>query len=85
MEQEKEKREERENDKWVYDGSVDCKGSVPLRASTGVWIASLFVLSKISTCVHHFFLMKFATIVKIYYFNTTLQWFIFRFKASFSS
>ena len=84
MEQEKEKREERENDKWVYDGSVDCKGSVPLRASTGVWIASLFVLSKISTCVH-FFLMKFATIVKIYYFNTTLQWFIFRFKASFSS
>ncbi|AES71046.2 protein NRT1/ PTR FAMILY 5.6 [Medicago truncatula] len=45
MEQEKEKREEREHEKWVYDGSVDCKGKVPLRAKTGVWIASLFVLT----------------------------------------
>ncbi|XP_045800231.1 protein NRT1/ PTR FAMILY 5.6-like [Trifolium pratense] len=45
MEQEKEKREESEQEKWVYDGSVDSKGRVPLRASTGVWIASLFVLT----------------------------------------
>jgi hypothetical protein len=51
MEQEKEKREKSEQEKWVYDGSVDSKGRVrvPLHASTGGWIASLFVLSKIST------------------------------------
>lgn len=53
MEQEIEKRkrvtrEESEEEKWVYDGSVDYKGRVPLRASTGVWKASLFVLGKIS-------------------------------------
>ncbi|AES71051.2 putative proton-dependent oligopeptide transporter family, major facilitator superfamily [Medicago truncatula] len=47
MEQEKKQgtREESEQEKWVYDGSVDCKGKVPLRAKTGVWIASLFVLT----------------------------------------
>ncbi|XP_004503208.1 protein NRT1/ PTR FAMILY 5.6-like isoform X2 [Cicer arietinum] len=50
MEQEKEKRkqitrEESEQEKWVHDGSVDFKGRVPLRASTGVWKASLFVLT----------------------------------------
>jgi len=57
MEQEKKQGtgEESEQEKWVYDGSVDCKGKVPLRAKTGVWIASLFVLSKISTCLHQFF------------------------------
>jgi hypothetical protein len=57
-------QEKNEQEKWVYDGSVDSKGRVPLRASTGVWIASLFVLGKISTCVFIiFFLIKFATIV----------------------
>ncbi|XP_058756464.1 protein NRT1/ PTR FAMILY 5.6-like [Vicia villosa] len=51
MDQVKEKRkqntteEENEQEKWVHDGSVDYKGKVPLRASTGVWIASLFVLT----------------------------------------
>ncbi|KAK2387940.1 protein NRT1/ PTR FAMILY 5.6 [Trifolium repens] len=45
MEQEKEKREKSEQEKWVYDGSVDSKGKVPLRASTSAWIASLFVLT----------------------------------------
>lgn len=60
MEQEKEKRkqitrEESEQEKWVHDGSVDFKGRVPLRASTGVWKASLFVLSKIFIFLHHFF------------------------------
>ena len=72
MEQEKEKREEREHEKWVYDGSVDCKCKVPLRAKTGVWIASLFVLSKIFTSVHHFFSYKVCNNCKVYYFNTTL-------------
>ncbi|KAI5407508.1 protein NRT1/ PTR FAMILY 5.6 [Lathyrus oleraceus] len=51
MDQEKEKRkqssreEKSEQEKFVYDGSVDYKGQVPRRASTGVWIASLFVLT----------------------------------------
>lgn len=33
-------------DKFVHDYSVDHKGKVPLRASTGVWKASLFIISK---------------------------------------
>jgi len=40
-------RIEENEEKWVHDASVDYKGRVPLRASTGVWKASLFVLSKI--------------------------------------
>ncbi|XP_062004555.1 protein NRT1/ PTR FAMILY 5.6-like isoform X1 [Rosa rugosa] len=32
-------------EKWVYDSSVDHKGNVPLRASTGVWKASLFIVA----------------------------------------
>ena len=52
MKQEMEKRKQgksegNEKQKWVHDASVDYKGRVPLRASTGVWKASLFVLSKI--------------------------------------
>ncbi|GAV65447.1 PTR2 domain-containing protein [Cephalotus follicularis] len=31
--------------KWVYDSSVDYKGRVPHRASTGVWKASLFIIA----------------------------------------
>ncbi|KAF5729628.1 protein NRT1/ PTR FAMILY 5.6-like [Tripterygium wilfordii] len=34
-----------EEDKWVHDSSVDYKGRVPLRASTGVWKASLFIIT----------------------------------------
>ncbi|KAJ8570729.1 hypothetical protein K7X08_037701 [Anisodus acutangulus] len=30
--------------KWVYDTSFDHKGRVPLRGSTGVWKASLFII-----------------------------------------
>ncbi|KAG5146763.1 hypothetical protein JHK84_032306 [Glycine max] len=47
MEQEMEKRKEgtSEEEKWVHDASVDYKGRLPFRASTGVWKASLFVLS----------------------------------------
>lgn len=33
-------------DRLVQDYSVDHKGKVPLRASTGVWKASLFIISK---------------------------------------
>ncbi|EXC19370.1 putative peptide/nitrate transporter [Morus notabilis] len=45
MEQEmKTKIENDEDQKWVYDSSVDHKGKVPLRASTGVWKASLFII-----------------------------------------
>ena len=51
MEQEKKtERETRdEEEKWVNDSSVDYKGKVPLRASTGVWKASLFVIGKSTT------------------------------------
>ncbi|XVF76708.1 hypothetical protein PTKIN_Ptkin13bG0288100 [Pterospermum kingtungense] len=34
-----------DEEKWVYDSSVDRKGRVPLRASTGVWKASLFIIA----------------------------------------
>jgi len=46
---EKRKRGKSEEEKWVHDSSVDYKNRVPLRASTGVWKASLFLLSKIFT------------------------------------
>ncbi|CAN6565520.1 unnamed protein product [Malus baccata var. baccata] len=57
MEQEMEKRKRasstasseantiRDEDNWVHDSSVDHKGRVPLRASTGVWKASLFIIT----------------------------------------
>lgn len=32
--------------KWVHDSSLDHKGRVPLRASTGSWKASLFIIGK---------------------------------------
>ncbi|XP_029126884.1 protein NRT1/ PTR FAMILY 5.6 [Cajanus cajan] len=59
MEQETEKRKEgksEENEeKWVHDASVDYKGRLPLRASTGVWKASLFILTiEFSERVCHF-------------------------------
>lgn len=40
----------RDEDNWVHDSSVDHKGRVPLRASTGVWKASLFIISKSTLC-----------------------------------
>ncbi|XP_027335809.1 protein NRT1/ PTR FAMILY 5.6-like [Abrus precatorius] len=60
MEQDMEKRkrgrsEESEEEKWVHDASVDYKGRIPLRAFTGVWKASLFILSiEFSERVSHF-------------------------------
>jgi len=50
-------------EKRVHDASVDYKGRVPLRASTGVWKASLFVLSKM--LVH-------MSLVLCSHFNTAL-------------
>jgi len=32
--------------KWVLDSSFDHKGRVPLRASTGSWKSSLFIIGK---------------------------------------
>lgn len=32
--------------KWVHDSSFDHKGRVPLRASTGAWKASLYIIGK---------------------------------------
>lgn len=34
-----------DDEKWVADSSVDYKGRVPLRASTGAWKASLFIIA----------------------------------------
>ncbi|XVF83788.1 hypothetical protein PTKIN_Ptkin16aG0520400 [Pterospermum kingtungense] len=34
-----------DEEKWVRDSSVDHKGRVPLRSSTGVWKASLFIIT----------------------------------------
>ncbi|GLT37522.1 hypothetical protein SLA2020_118330 [Shorea laevis] len=34
-----------DKEKWVYDSSVDHKGRVPLRSSTGVWKASFFIIA----------------------------------------
>ncbi|KAH7548163.1 hypothetical protein JRO89_XS14G0076300 [Xanthoceras sorbifolium] len=34
-----------DQEKWVHDSSVDHKGKVPTRASTGVWKASLFIIT----------------------------------------
>ncbi|KAF8402992.1 hypothetical protein HHK36_011086 [Tetracentron sinense] len=36
---------ETDEEKWVYDSSVDHRGKVPLRASTGVWKAALFIIA----------------------------------------
>ncbi|XP_041027030.1 protein NRT1/ PTR FAMILY 5.6-like [Juglans microcarpa x Juglans regia] len=33
-----------DGEKWVHDSSVDHKGRVPLRASTGIWKASSFII-----------------------------------------
>ena len=43
---------EAKDQKWVYDSSVDHKGNVPLRASTGAWKASLFIIGKEYTHTH---------------------------------
>lgn len=34
-----------DEEKWVYDSSLDHKGRVPLRSSTGAWKAALFVVA----------------------------------------
>ncbi|KAK9684225.1 hypothetical protein RND81_10G194900 [Saponaria officinalis] len=34
-----------DNEKWVCDSSLDYKGNLPLRASTGVWKASFFIIA----------------------------------------
>lgn len=41
----REAKESDEEEKWVRDSSVDYKGRVPLRSSTGVWTASLFIIT----------------------------------------
>lgn len=34
-----------DDQKWVYDSSLDHKGRIPLRASTGAWRASIFIIA----------------------------------------
>lgn len=43
------KATEIDEQKWVYDSSVDYKGRVPLRASTGGWKASFLIIGKKNT------------------------------------
>ena len=37
---------EDDHEKWVNDSSLDHKGQVPLRAETGAWKASFFIIGK---------------------------------------
>lgn len=41
--------EQFDGEKWVHDSSTDHKGRLPLRASTGAWRASLFIIGEPST------------------------------------
>ncbi|XP_020597422.1 protein NRT1/ PTR FAMILY 5.7-like [Phalaenopsis equestris] len=34
-----------DEDQWVHDSSIDYKGRTPIRSSTGVWKASLFIIA----------------------------------------
>ncbi|PPR86506.1 hypothetical protein GOBAR_AA34188 [Gossypium barbadense] len=43
-----------DDEKWVYDSSVDHKGRLPLRASTGAWKASLFIIIEFSERLSYF-------------------------------
>ncbi|GMH10181.1 hypothetical protein Nepgr_012022 [Nepenthes gracilis] len=45
QEEEEVTRREVDEEKWVLDSSLDHKGNIPLRASTGVWKASLFIIA----------------------------------------
>ncbi|KAL5991683.1 hypothetical protein ACLOJK_012592 [Asimina triloba] len=36
---------DQDKEKWVHDSSLDYRGKPPLRASTGVWKASLFIIA----------------------------------------
>lgn len=41
--------------KWVLDSSVDHKGRVPLRASTGSWKASIFIIGMfMNYCIQYY-------------------------------
>lgn len=42
--------------KWVYDSSFDHKGRTPLRASTGAWKASMFIIGNNPDFVLYIFL-----------------------------
>ena len=54
MEKRSKEAESKEIDemKWVHDSSFDHKGRPPLRASTGTWKASLFIIGKEYYNVH---------------------------------
>ncbi|KAK4392268.1 protein NRT1/ PTR FAMILY 5.7 [Sesamum angolense] len=45
MEMDQNKIQQPDCEKWVYDSSVDYKGRVPIRASTGAWKAALFIIA----------------------------------------
>ncbi|KAL8504723.1 hypothetical protein ACS0TY_016052 [Phlomoides rotata] len=45
MDESKKQESGDDHEKWVSDSSVDYKGRVPLRASTGAWKASFFIIA----------------------------------------
>ena len=49
------KSEGNEKQKWVHDASVDYKGRVPIRASTGTWLR---LLSLVKYLFMYFFYQK---------------------------
>lgn len=66
-----------DEEKLVHDYSVDHKGKVPFRASTGVWKASLFIISKhqfnISASFYLILMWIFKTNVKVTNISTKLR------------
>lgn len=56
-----------DDDKWVADSSVDYKGRVPLRASTGVWKASFFIIGEGILIIPLYFALFFTTL--LFYFT----------------
>lgn len=56
------------DEKWVRDSSVDYRGRIPLRASTGAWKASLFI---IGNGIFHLFPFKNFTFPRA---STMVNW-----------
>lgn len=66
-------KEEFDDEKWVSDSSLDHKSRVPLRASTGVWRASLFIIGKdsLATYIHIYIQMTKLRIHNFHHFKFT--------------
>jgi len=52
--------------KWVHDSSLDHNGRVPLRASTGAWKASFFIIGMALTCIFYPKVHTYSIFVRTY-------------------